>query len=112
MRANQLNNYNDGVVSFYKKTTEKNVKTMDDLQYLSKLAFAEKTIRQEDVEFAMQQDKKITMKIVTPDDRSMDTSRYALIGDVLYGIIHIDRDRRRSELYFYLQEVRKIDRNR
>lgn len=108
MRADQMNSYNDGVMKLYKKITEKNVKGLNDLQYLSKLAFTEKTIRQEDIEFAMQQDKKITMKIVTPDDGNMDTSRCAVIGGVIYGIIHIDRDKKKNELYFYLQEIRKI----
>lgn len=109
MRIDQMNNYNDGVAKFYKKVTEKNVKGLNDLEYESKLAFTEKTIRQEDVEFAMQQDKKLTMKIATPDDGNMDTSRCAVIENVIYGIIHIDRDKKKRELYFYLQEIRKID---
>lgn len=108
MRIDQMNNYNDGVAKFYKKLTEKNVRSLDDLQYVSKLAFTEKTIRQEDVEFAMQQDKKLTMKIATPDDGNMDTSRCVVIDHVIYGIIHIDRDKKKRELYFYLQEIRKI----
>lgn len=108
MRIDQMNNYNDGVAKFYKKLTEKNVRSLDDLQYASKLAFTEKTIRQEDVEFAMQQDKKLTMKIATPDDGNMDTSRCVVIDHVIYGIIHIDRDKKKRELYFYLQEIRKI----
>lgn len=109
MQANKWNSYNDGVMELYEKKTEKNVKSLDDLQYLSKLAFTEKTVRQEDIEFAMQMDKKLTMKIVTPNDGNMDTSRCAVIGNVIYGIIHIDRDKRTNELYFYLQEIRKID---
>lgn len=109
MQANKWNSYNDGIMLLYEKKTEKNVKSLDELLYLSKLAFTEKTVRQEDVDFALQMDKKLTMKIVTPDDGNMDTSRCAVIGNVIYGIIHIDRDKRTNELYFYLQEIRKID---
>lgn len=109
MRADQMNSYNDGVARFYKKITEKNVKSLNDLEYLSKLAFTEKAIRQEDIEFAMQQDKKVTMKIVTQDDGNMDTSRCVVIDNIIYGIVHIDRDKKKRELYFYLQEIRKID---
>lgn len=103
------NNYTDGVMGLYRKITEKNVRGMEDLEYLSKLAFDEKSIRQEDIEFAMQQDKKISLKLVTPDDGNMDTSRCVVIGNSIYGIIHIDRDKKKRELYFYLQEIRKID---
>lgn len=109
MRKRRASNYNDGIVELYQRLTDKNVKSMEDLEYLTKLAFDEKTVRQEDKEFAMQHDKQITLKIVTQDDGNMDTSRCAVIGNVIYSIIKIDRDRKKNELYFYLQEVRKID---
>lgn len=109
MPRRRLNSYIDGVVRLYKKKTDKNVRGISDLEYLSKLAFDEKSIRQEDVEFAMQQDKKLSLKIVTPDDGNMDTLRYAVIDNTIYGIVNIDRDKKKHELYFYLQEIRKID---
>lgn len=105
----QMPTYNDGIVKLYKRNTDRNPKGLDDLTYLSKLAFTEKTIRQEDIEFAMQQDKKLTMKIVTQNDGNMDTSRCAVIENVIYGIINIDRDKKKNELYFYLQEIKRID---
>lgn len=105
----KIQTYNDGIVKFYKKKTDKNVKSLNDLEYLSKLAYAEKSIRQEDVEFALQQDKKLSTKIATPNDGNMDTTRCAVIGNVIYGIIYIDRDRKKNELYFYLQEIKRID---
>lgn len=105
----QMPTYNDGIVKLYKRNTDRNPKSLDDLTYLSKLAFTEKTIRQEDIEFAMQQDKKLTMKIVTQNDGNMDTSRCAVIENVIYGIINIDRDKKKNELYFYLQEIKRID---
>lgn len=103
------NNYNDGIVRLYRKKTEKNIKSMEDLEYLSRLAYDEKTIRQEDTEFAMQNDKRLSVKLVTPNDGNMDTSRIAVIGNIVYAIIHIDRDTANNELYFYLQEVRQLD---
>lgn len=105
----RIQTYNDGVAKFYAKKTDRNVRGLDDLEYLSRLAYQEKTMRQEDVEFAMQQNKKLALKITTPDDGNMDTERCAVIGNVIYGIIDIDRDRKNNELYFYLQEIRKID---
>lgn len=109
MKGRKISNYNDGIVKMYRKKTEKNVKSMRDLEYLSKLPFEVKSIRQEDVEFALQNDAKINMKIETPDDGNMDVSRNAVIDGTIYGIIHIDRDKKEGKLYFYLQEVRKID---
>lgn len=109
MQKKKVKNYNDGVMKLYRKKTEKNVKGMEDLEYLSKLPFSVKNIRQEDMEFALQNDAKLSIKVVTPDDGNMDTFRNAVIGDVIYGIIHIDRDQGNRELYFYLQEVRKVD---
>lgn len=40
----------------------------------------------------------------------MDTNRNVIIEGVIYAIIHIDRDKEKKELYFYLEEVRRIER--
>lgn len=50
------------------------------------------------------------MKIATPDDGSMDTYGNAVIGDGIYAIINADRNKEKQELYFYLEEIRKIER--
>ena len=106
----KISSFNDGVVELYEKRTEKNVKDLNDLTYLSKLRFDEKSLRQQDIEFAQQQNKRLSLKIATPDDGNTDPGRLAVIGNVIYAIIHIDRDRTARQLYFYLQEVRKVDR--
>lgn len=109
MKKKKRHNYTDGVIRFYIKKVERNVRGMEDLECVSKLAYSEKSLRQADMEFAAQLDKRLTVKVVTPDDGVMDTERLAVMGGVLYAIIHIDRDRAAGELYFYLQEVRRID---
>lgn len=104
-----MNCYNDGIAKFYeKKDSCKNVKSLDDLNYLGFLYFEERSKRQEDVEFAEQQGNQLTLKISTPDDGNMDNHRNVVIGNVIYSIINIDRDKEKRELYFYLEEVRKI----
>lgn len=103
--------YNDGIVKFYeKKDPGKNVKSLDDLNYLGFLYYDEKGKRQEDIEFAEQRGKQLTLKIVTPDNGNLDSDRNAVIGDRIYSIIYIDRDKEKCQLYFYLEEVRKIVR--
>lgn len=69
-----------------------------------------KTRRQQDIEFAEQLGNHLELKIVTPDDGNMDTNRNVVIEGVIYAIIHIDRDKEKKELYFYLEEVRRIER--
>lgn len=104
------NNYTDGVALFYaKREPVKNVRSMDDLVYQYKLAYDEKTVRQSDMEFAMQNSKQISMKIVTQDNGRADVGLNVVIDRTVYAITRIDPDRKNRELYFYLTEVRKID---
>lgn len=111
MKKKKPSSYNDGIAMLYKKkNAEKNVKSLDDLEYLGFLCFEEKTKRQQDIEFAEQLGANLTMKIVTPDNGDMDSSRNIVIEDVIYAIVYIDRNRQKNELYFYLEEVRKIVR--
>lgn len=106
-----LNNYGDGVAEVCrKKDVEKNVKSLDDLEYLGFLCFTEKSTRQQDVEFAEQYGRSLTMKIVTPDLMMPDSDYNIVINNVIYAIIYVDHDRKNRELYFYLEEVRRIER--
>lgn len=46
------NSYGDGIAKIYrKKDIEKNVRSLDDLEYLGFLYFTEKSRRQQDIEF-------------------------------------------------------------
>lgn len=113
----KISNYNDGVMYLYTRkdiTTaaggKRNVKSLEDLDFAGKLPFDEKSVRQQDIEFAEQNQRQLTLKIATPDNNLMDTKMNAVIGGTLYGIIHIDRNRNKKQLFFYLEEVRKIVR--
>lgn len=110
MARKKQKSYSDGIVEFYrKKDPESNVKSLDDLEHLGFLYYTEKSNRQQDVEFAQQLGTTLSLKIATPDDGNMDSSRNVVIGDTIYAIIYIDRSRVEQELYFYLEEVRKIE---
>lgn len=105
------NNYGDGVAKIYrKKDIEKNVKSLDDLEYLGYLCFTEKSKRQQDIEFAEQRGANLTTKIATPDLIPPDSDYNVVIDGVIYAIIYVDHDKKNRELYFYLEEVRKIER--
>lgn len=109
MAKKKLSSYSDGIAKIYKKKKiERNVKSLDDLEYLGFLCFEEKSKRQQDIEFAEQLGANLKMKIATPDNGDMDSGRNIVIDDVIYAIIYIDRNKQKRELYFYLEEVRKI----
>ena len=111
MARNILNDYGDGVAEIYrKKDVEKNVKSLDDLEYLGFLCFTEKSKRQQDIEFAEQHVANLTTKIATPDLIPPDSDYNVVINNVIYAIIYVDHDKKNRELYFYLEEVRKIER--
>ena len=111
--------YNDGVMHLYISKGERtdsgawrNIKTMTDLVELTVadgyLVFGAKSIRQQDMEFADASERSISLKVVTPDNGSINTDRLARIGSIIYSIIHIDRDLKTRELYFYLEELRRL----
>ncbi len=109
MRKKKMKSYNDGIAEIYnKKDATKNVKSLDDLEYIGFLCYEEKSRRQEDIEFAEQRGNQLMLKIATPDNGNMDSDRNIVIDNVIYSIIHIDRAKDPGELYFYLEEVRKI----
>lgn len=111
MAGKPKSSYSDGVAKFYcKKDIKKNVRSLDDLEYLGFLYYDEKTKRRQDLEFAEQLGSHLELKIVTPDDGNMNTNRNIVIENMIYAIIYIDRDKENNELYFYLEEVRKIER--
>ncbi len=111
MAGKKISSYNDGIAKIYqKKDMKKNVKGLEDLVYLGFLYFEERSKRQQDIEFAEQLGSTLSMKITTPDSGKVDASYNVVIENVIYAIIHIDRDVKKGELYLYLEEVRKIER--
>lgn len=85
MQKKKVKSYNDGIAEIYhKKDTTKNVKSLDDLEYIGFLCYKEKSKRQEDIEFAEQRGNQLTLKISTPDNGDMDSDRNIVIDNVIY----------------------------
>ena len=57
---------------------------------------------------AVSQGRNLTMKVKTRLHSQVTKFHQVLIEDVLYSIIDLDIDRDRSEMYLYLEEVRKL----
>ena len=102
--------YNDGVVYIYRDTDRRsnfgaklNVATIDDLQFIAKLSYAEQSKRQQDVEFAQQQGFSLELKIKTRCIKGIDNKCKAVINGVLYDINYVDTTK--TEAFLYMQEV-------
>lgn len=106
--------YNDGVVSIYRdKATrtnfgaKQNTRVLDDMEFIAKLDYEEMSKRQQDQDFAEQSGFSLSMKIHTRLIPSVDSKCKAVIGDTLYDVSYIDKTR--TDLFLYLEEVRKLD---
>ena len=117
MPKSKFSRYNDGVVYIYREeegrktdfSAKKNVKALEDMEYIVKLTFEEASKREQDIEFAQQHDFTLSLKIKTPLVKTVDSKCKAVIDGYLYDISYIDPDRKKSEMWLYLQGVREID---
>lgn len=104
--------YNDGFVSIYRRlnmTANKNITSLDELEFIITLAYSEMSRRQQDMDFAEQNAFSLSSKIKTQRpmvDKKIDTYCFAVISGVLYGIGYIDTNS--TELFFYLEKVREV----
>lgn len=115
MQKPKFSRYNDGVVSIYREIVEerktdfsakRNVQTLEDMEYIGKLAFEEASKREQDLEFAEQHDFTLSLKIKTRLVKSVDNKCKAVIDGYLYDISYIDKNR--EEMWLYLQGVKEI----
>lgn len=102
--------YNDGIVSIYREkgkrsnfSAKMNAVSLDDLDFIAKLAYSEQSKRQQDLEFAEQQGFSLTMKIKTRFIKSVDNKCKAVIDGYLYDLRYVDSTK--TELYFYMEGV-------
>ena len=116
MRQNNFSKYNDGVVSVYREkerrtdfSAKQNVSTLDNMDFIVKLAFEECAKREQDMDFAEQSGFSLTAKVKTRYVKGVDNKCKAVIDGYLYDVSHLDRDRRNGELYFYLEGVKQLD---
>lgn len=110
-------NYNDGVIYFYKKRNvlnsfkaSQNVKSEEDLEYISKYFFKEETQRQQDIVFAGAIDKKLSLKVSVPYTNYLKCDYVVIIEDYLYSIFHVDPDKTKGKTYIYLEGMRSVER--
>lgn len=112
----KFSNYNDGFLSIYKDkeirtdfSAKKNVKSLDDLKFIVKLAYDECSKRQQDFEFSETIGRSLNLKVKTRFYKNVTNKHKILIDNILYDIFEVDIDRAKQEMYLYMEEVRSID---
>ena len=114
MRKKQVKRYNDGIVRIYREkgrrsnfNAKQNVSVLDDMDFIVKLAYEELSKREQDIEFAEQNDFSLSVKIKTRFVDGIDNKCKAVIEGQLYDVKYMDKTK--TDIYLYMEEVRKID---
>lgn len=109
----KFSKYNDGVISIYREkdrrtdfNAKQNVSTLDNMDFIVKLAFEESTKREQDMEFAQQNDFSLTAKVKTRLVNGVDSKCKAVINGYLYDVTYVDKTR--TEMYIFLEGVKQL----
>lgn len=111
----QFNQYKDGFLSVYNEKPRKtnfnaaqNATSIEDLEFLVKLGYEEKTKRIQDLEFAQQNDFSLSLKVKTRLQNIVKNKQKVIISGYLYNIANVDYDKKNQEMYLYLEGVKPI----
>lgn len=111
---NNFPKYNDGVVSLYRErrkessfAAKQNVSILDDMDFVVKLDFEESSKREQDLEFASQNDFSLSLKIRTRFVKGVDNKCKAVIDGFLYDVSYIDTSR--TEMWLYLEGIKAVN---
>lgn len=114
MQKPKFSRYNDGVVKLYREkerrtdfSAKRNVSTLEDMEFIVKLDYEESAKREEDMEFAVQHNFSLSLKIRTRYRKDIDNKCKAVIDGYLYDVSHVDKNR--VEMWLYLEGVKQID---
>lgn len=118
MKTRRKSTFNDGFIKIYSSNEEyskfgakKNAKSLEDLNYIIKLAYEESYRRQQDLDFAEASGRTLSLKVKTRCYKGIQTDYKVVIDGCLYDIIDIDMDRYNQEMFFYLEYVKEVNFN-
>ena len=107
--------YNDGVCYLVSENEKKssfaareNGTSETDYKKIVKLMFEELSLREQDFEFAEAIGRTLNRKIKTMLVNGWNSRDKIIIDKTLYDIVNADKDRKKNEIYFYLEEVRSF----
>lgn len=112
-KQKKFSKYNDGVVYIYREkeretdfSAKKNVEKIEDMNFITKLAFEECSKREQDLEFASQNDFSLSLKIKTRLVNGVDNKCKVVIDNYLYDVSYMDKNR--EEMWLYLEGIKEI----
>lgn len=120
MKNKKIPTYLDGFALVYRPKVEENksyfgakvnIKKIDEMETLFKLAYSQCSKRLQDMEFVESSGRELTLKIKTRLVQGIKNTDKVVIDGTLYDIIYIDEDRINRELYLYLEENRTVINN-
>ena len=120
MKNKKIPTYLDGFALVYRPKVEENkshfgakvnIKKIDEMETLFKLAYSQCSKRLQDMEFVESSGRELTLKIKTRLVHGIKNTDKGVIDGTLYDIIYIDEDRINRELYLYLEENRTVINN-
>lgn len=118
MNKKKFDRFNDGVALIYRAKEKRsnfgakeNVTVFDDMDFIVKLDYEECSKREQDIEFASQNDFSLSLKIKTRLSKLVDNSCKAVIDGYLYDVSYVDKDKANNVMYLYLEGVRPLDIN-
>lgn len=114
-RSKKTPSYSDGWLEICREKPDRvttfgaqeNVRSRDDLDAVCRLAFAQASRRQQDLDFAESRSFTLSMKLRTRRVEGVDPDCKAVIGDTLFDICWVDPSK--TELYLYLQEAGRLE---
>ena len=114
MNKSRFSRYNDGVVQIYREkerrtdfSAKMNVSALGDMDFIAKLDFEEAAKREQDLQFAEQNDFTLNMKIKTRHLKTVDNKCKAVIDGYLYDVSYVDKNR--EEMWLYLEGIRRVE---
>lgn len=114
MNKTKFSRYNDGVVKIYRPrekrsnfAAKENVSVLDDMDFIAKLDYEESSKREQDMQFAEQNDFSLSLKIRTRCLKSVDNKCKAVINNYLYDVSYVDKNR--TEMWLYMEGVKSLD---
>ena len=86
---------------------KENVSALDNMDFIVKLAFEESAKREQDLEFAEQNDFTLSLKIKTRYFKGVDNKCKAVIDGFLYDFSYIDKSK--NKMWVFLEGVKALD---
>nr|DAM24380.1 MAG TPA: head tail joining protein [Caudoviricetes sp.] len=109
---NGIESFNDGLLIFLQKKdninsfgAQKNSRSKNDFIKKGSSFFKEETRRTQDFEFAEGLNHKLTLKVKIPYRTGISNDLKIMIDNYLYDLIHYDYDRKKREIYLYLEGI-------